>query len=73
MREKKLAIITIIAGVLFALFLVFLVPVNYGHLFNDDAILNGLFIAIPIILAIVFNTFIYIYFYFFIWIISISK
>ena len=54
MREKKLAVLTIISGVLFAFFTIFLIPVNYGHLFNNDAVLNGIFIAIPLALAIVF-------------------
>ena len=54
MRNKALAIFVIIAGFLFTFFLVFLVPVNFGQLFKGNLLLNGIFIAIPIVLAIIF-------------------
>ena len=53
-RSKTLLTFVIIVGALFTLFLVFLVPVNYGNLFKGDSILNGLFIALPILFAVLF-------------------
>ena len=54
MRNKRLAVFVFIAGFLFTFFLVFLVPVNFGQLFKGDLLLNGIFIAIPIVLAVTF-------------------
>ena len=54
MKEKKLGITTIVFGVLFLFFLIFLVPVNFGHLFKDDTISNAIFTTLPIILAVIF-------------------
>lgn len=53
-QNKLLQIFVVITGVLFAFFLVFLIPVNYGRLFKGDVVLNGLFIAIPIVFAALF-------------------
>ena len=52
--RKRLAALVIIAGFLFTFFLVFLIPVNFGQLFKGDKLLNGIFIGIPIILAVAF-------------------
>ena len=46
--------LVIITGFLFLFFLVFLIPVNFGQLFQGNNALNGLFISIPILLAVVF-------------------
>ena len=54
MKEKKLAILTIITGFLFTFFLVFLVPVVFGHLFKSNVVCNIIFLAIPIVLAALF-------------------
>ena len=54
MREKKLAIITIIVGVLLAVFMLFLVPVTFAQLFKGNRLLNSIFILIPILLAALF-------------------
>ena len=52
--NRKLQILVIVTGFLFTFFLVFLVPVNFGQLFKGNLLLNGIFIAIPIIFAILF-------------------
>ena len=52
--RKRLAALVIITGFLFTFFLVFLIPVNFGQLFKGDKLLNGIFIGIPIILAVAF-------------------
>lgn len=52
--NRKLQILVVITGFLFTFFLVFLVPVNFGQLFKGDLLLNGIFITIPIIFAILF-------------------
>ena len=52
--NKGLAVIVIITGFIFTFFLVFLIPVNFGQLFKGDNVLNGIFIAIPILLALIF-------------------
>ena len=52
--NRKLQVLVVITGFLFTFFLVFLVPVNFGQLFKGDLLLNGIFIAIPIIFAILF-------------------
>ena len=57
MKKKKsrfLPIIVIITGVLFTFFLVFLIPVNFGKLFENNLLLNSIFITIPIVLAVLF-------------------
>ena len=54
MNSKKLFVLVLITGVLFTLFLIFLIPVNFGQLFKGNLLLNGLFIAIPIALAVGF-------------------
>ena len=53
-RSKTLLTFVIIVGILFTLFLIFLVPVNYGDLFKGDSIINGIFIALPILFAVLF-------------------
>ena len=53
-RSKKLLVFVIIAGVLFTLFLIFLIPVNFGQLFKGDKILDAIFIIIPILFAALF-------------------
>ena len=53
-KNKKLMVFVIILAFLFTFFLVFLIPVNFGQLFKGNLLLNGIFIAIPIILAITF-------------------
>ena len=54
MKEKKLAILTIIVGFLFTFFAVFLVPVIIGHLFKSNVICNIIFVVLPILLAALF-------------------
>ena len=54
MKNKGYAALVIIFGFLFTFFIVFLIPVNFGQLFKGDLLLNGVFIAIPIVLAVVF-------------------
>ena len=54
MKEKKLAILTIITGFLFTFFTVFLVPVVFGHLFKGNVPCNIIFVALPIVLAALF-------------------
>ena len=53
-RNRKLQILVIVTGFLFVFFLIFLVPVNFGQLFKGNLLLNGIFIAIPIIFAVLF-------------------
>ena len=52
--NKGLAVIVIITGFIFTFFLVFLIPVNFGQLFKGNTLLNGIFIAIPILFALIF-------------------
>ena len=54
MKNKGYAALVIIFGFLFTFFIVFLIPVNFGQLFKGNLLLNGVFIAIPIVLAVVF-------------------
>ena len=54
MKNKGYAALVIIFGFLFTFFIVFLIPVNFGQLFKGNLALNGIFIAIPIVFAVVF-------------------
>ena len=54
MKNKGYAALVIIFGFLFTFFLIFLIPVNFGQLFKGNLLLNGIFIAIPILLAVIF-------------------
>ena len=54
MKNRKYLVLVIIFGFLFTFFLVFLIPVNFGQLFQGNLAMNGIFIAIPIVLAIIF-------------------
>ena len=54
MKNKGYAALVIIFGFLFTFFIVFLIPVNFGQIFKGNLLLNGVFIAIPIVLAVVF-------------------
>ena len=53
-RSKRLLVHVIIIGFIFTMLLLFLVPVNFGQLFNGDQVLNIIFIILPIIFAIIF-------------------
>ena len=57
MKNKGLAIFVFVLGFLFTFFLVFLIPVNFGQLFQGNHVVNGIFIAIPIIFAVLFVIF----------------
>ena len=54
MKNKGYATLVIIFGFIFTFFLIFLIPVNFGQLFKGNLALNGIFIAIPIVFAVVF-------------------
>ena len=54
MKEKRYAILTIVLGFLFTFFLIFLVPVVFGHLFKGNVFCNIFFLVLPIGLAISF-------------------
>ena len=54
MNSKKSFVLTLITGVLFTLLLIFLIPVNFGQLFKGNAALNGVFIVLPVLFAVLF-------------------
>ena len=54
MKSKKLFVSTIVIGVIFTLFLIFLVPVLIGRLFKDSSALNLLFVLLPILFSVLF-------------------
>ena len=54
MKSKKLFVATIVIGVIFTLFLIFLVPVLIGRLFKDSSALNLLFVLLPILFSVLF-------------------
>ena len=54
MKDKGLAAAVITSGFFFTFFLIFLIPVNFGQLFQGNFLLNSIFIGIPIILSVVF-------------------
>ena len=53
-RNKRLLIHVILIGFIFFMLLLFLVPVNFGNLFKGDEVMNIIFIALPILFAIIF-------------------
>ena len=57
MRNKGLAAVVFIFGFLFTFFFVFLVPVIFGQLFKENNVLNAIFIAAPILFAVLFVAF----------------
>ena len=53
-RNRRLLIHVLVIGFLATLLIIFLVPVNFGQLFKGNLVLNGIFIALPIVFSIAF-------------------
>ena len=53
-KNRGLFALVVITGFLFLFFIIFLIPVNFGQLFQGNKVLDGLFISIPIGLAVIF-------------------
>ena len=53
-RSKRLLVLVIVIGFIFSMLLLFLVPVNFGNLFQGDEVMNIIFIGLPILFAIIF-------------------
>ena len=53
-RSKRLLVLVIVIGFIFSMLLIFLVPVNFGNLFQGDEVMDIIFIGLPILFAIIF-------------------